>query len=72
MKIVYKYMHVYTFFRLERGVFAGKYHEIRDGVSAKDVTEMRSPNISVYFGILYEVVVLGDPPYWLGRFTVYF
>lgn len=60
------------FFRLERGVFAAKYHEIRGGIYAKDVTAIRSPPIFVPFGILYKVVVLGDPPYWLERFTVYF
>lgn len=70
LKIVDKYVHVYTYFSLERGVFAAKYHEIRGGIYAKDVTAIRSPPIFVPF-ILYKVVVLGDPPYWLGRFTVY-
>lgn len=49
-----------------------KYHWIRGGISAKDLTERSNPSISVLFGLLYEVIVLRDPPYRLERFTVYF
>lgn len=58
--------------KLRKGWICCKYHWIRGGITAKDWTERSSPSILVLFGLLYEVVVLRDPPYWLERFTVYF
>lgn len=55
-----------------KGWICGKCHWIRGGMSAKNLSEKSSPSISVSFGLLYEVIVLRDPLYWLGRFTVYF